>query len=499
MTAHETVLLTGITGSIGSWVARTILEDGGRIVAIVRANTLFAAAMRVREALAVVGAQEHADRVHAVCGDICDSGLVEHLAGKEAAISHIVHCAGAVEFGQEFAALSHRVNVEGTANLLTLAEKRRTPFCHFSTAYIAGDRQGRVFEHEICAGQQFHNPYESSKCQAEMLVRGWAMRTGLDAFVLRPGIVVGDCRDGRIVHFDGLYNFLRLLDSVAAHLSGREFRVVANPHATKNLVPADYVARAAWHIIKTGAPRTYHITNLRPVSLATLRDIFADLFAVPGARLVREEDFHRKEPDRFESMYRKAAAPYAPYLAVEPVFDRTNTDAALRHTSLELPEMNMSFFQKLLRYARRTRWGKACTEVPAPVQGREKHVEQYVERYFDSFLTEKMHQQLLPNLKHLTATCRITVEDLPGRSWSLRIDQGRLEEISQNGMVCPCTFSLHSDTFWAIVSGRLAPQQAFFQRKIHIAGDMETGLKLATVLAAFFKKWPYSLETCHAG
>jgi thioester reductase-like protein/predicted lipid carrier protein YhbT len=495
MTAQETVLLTGITGSIGSWVATTILEDDGRIVALVRANTASAAAARVREALAVVGAQGRADRVRPVCGDICDRELAEHSVWKQAAISRIVHCAGVVDFGQEFATLSHRVNVEGTANLLRLAEKLRVPFCHFSTAYVAGNRQGRVFEHETCVGQQFHNPYESSKCQAEMLAQDWAMRTGLDAFVLRPSIVVGDCRQGRIVHFDGLYNFLRLLDSVAGAIGTREFRVVANPHATKNLVPADYVARTAWHIITTGAPRVYHLTNPRPVSLSTLRDIFADLLAIPGARLVREEDFRRKKPGRFESMYRKAAAQYAPYLAVEPIFDRTNTDAALRGTSLALPEVNMAFFQKLLTYARKARWGKACTETPAAAQERER----FVEQYFDRFLTDKMHKQLLPNLKHLTASCRIRVEDLPGRSWSLRIDQGRLEEISQNGMVCPCTFSLHSDTFSAIVSGRLAPQQAFFQRKIHIAGDIETGLKLATVLAAFFKKWPYGAETCHVG
>src|SRR5512138_1080296 len=99
MTTYETVLLTGITGSVGSWVARTILEDGGRIVAIVRANTSSAAALRARAALAVVGAQEHADRVHAVCGDVCDRGLVEYLIWKKAAISRIVHCAGVVEFG----------------------------------------------------------------------------------------------------------------------------------------------------------------------------------------------------------------------------------------------------------------------------------------------------------------------------------------------------------------------------------------------------------------
>jgi thioester reductase-like protein len=391
--------------------------------------------------------------------------------------------------------LSHRVNVEGTAHLLTLAGTLRVPFCHFSTAYIAGDRRGRVFEHETSVGQQFHNPYESSKCQAEILVQEWATRTGLDTFVFRPSIMVGDGREGRIVHFDGLYNFLRLLDSAAGAIGVREFRIVANPDATKNLVPADYVARAAWHIIKTSAPRTYHITNPQPVSLSALRNLFADLFAIPTARLVREEEFRHRAPDRFESLYQKATAPYAPYLTAEPVFDRTNTDQALQGTSLVLPEMNMTFFQRLLDYARRARWGRAGAE---PSVAAEKRA-QLVRQYFDSFLTNKMHKQLLPHLKHLTASCRITVEDLPGRSWSLRIDQGRLEEISQNGMLCQCTFSLHSDTFSAIVSGRLAPQQAFFQKKIQIAGDMETGLKLATVLAAFFKQWPYDVETCRVG
>jgi nucleoside-diphosphate-sugar epimerase/predicted lipid carrier protein YhbT len=495
MTAHDTVLLTGITGSIGSWVAGTILQEGGRLAAVVRADTPSSAAARVREALAVVGAQEQTDRVQAVCGDICDDESMKRLLRDRTGISRIVHCAGVVEFGQEFAALNQRVNVEGTARLLTVAEELRVPFCHFSTAYIAGDRQGRVFEDETWMGQQFHNPYESSKCQAEMRVRDWAMRTGLDAFIFRPGIVVGDSRQGRIVHFDGLYNFLRLLDSVAGAVGTREFRVGANPAATKNLVPADYVARAAWHILRTGVPQTYHLTAPGPVSLAALRDICADLFAIPGARLVREEEFRRKKPDRFESMYQKAAAEYAPYLAAEPVFDRTNTDRALAHTSLALPEMNKAFFQRLLDYGRKTRWGRTQAEPPAGRQDRER----FVEQYFGSFLREKMHRQLLPNLRHLSASCRIAVEDLPGRSWSLRIDQGRLDEISQNGMVCQCTFALHSDTFAAIVGGRLAPQQAFFQRKIHIEGDVETGLRLATVLAAFFKKWPYGVETGHVG
>lgn len=495
MTDHDTILLTGITGSVGSWMARTILEDGGRVVAVVRAESEPAAAARIRNAMAIVGTEESADRIIAVCGDICDPEFARRVLESETSISRIVHCAGVVEFGKESTELSRRVNVEGTANLLTLAERLKTSFCHFSTAYVAGCRQGRVLENEIFVGQQFHNPYESSKCQAELLVRDWAERTGLDAFVLRPSVVVGGSQEGRIVHFDGLYNIMRLLDSVAGAIGAREFRVAANPAATKNLVPADYVAHAAWRILRTSPPQTYHVTNPRPLPLSTLRDIFVELFAIPGARLVPEEELRRRKPDRFESMYRKAAVQYAPYLRSEPVFDRTNTDGALQGTSLALPEMNAALFRTLLEYARTARWGKANAE--AAMTGRNR--ERFVRRYFDRFLAEKMHQQLLPNLKRMTATCRITVEDVAGQSWSLRIDQGRLEEISDNGMVCQCTFSLGSDVFTAIVGGRLAPQQAFFQRKVNLDGDIETGLKLATVLAAFFKKWPYGEETGHVG
>ena len=495
MISNGTVLVTGVTGSIGSWVARKFLDNGWSIIALVRGDNPSAATVRAHQALEIVGAANHANHVNVIQCDLCREDLREHLARRCRDVSLVVHCAGVLEFGPEFAELNHRVNVVGTANLLQLAETLSVPFCHFSTAYVAGERRGRVFEDELDAGQEFHNPYESSKAQAEKLVQDWASQTSLPAFILRPGIVVGDSKEGRIVNFDGLYNFMRLLDSLAGTIGSKPFRVAANPGATKNLIPADYVADAAWHIVtKPGTPGTYHITNPDPIPLSVLRDIFVELFGIPEARLVDEEDFRTARPNKLELMYRKAADLYAPYLLAEPQFDRTNTDAALDGASLTIPEMNAAFFRRLLDYARSVDWGRA-QRAPTPQAENE---DQYVERYFSSFLTDKMHKQLLPNLKNLSATCRIVVEDIAAGPWSLNIDQGRLERISQNGQDCQCTFFLASDTFTSIVRGKLAPQQAFFQRDINIEGDIETGLKLATVLAAFFKKWPYRSQLHHA-
>jgi nucleoside-diphosphate-sugar epimerase len=171
-------------------MARTLLESGRSVVALTRADTPAAARARVLEALRVAGAGNHADCVNVVHGDLCDGPVIAAVAGSCRGISRIVHCAGALEFREEFAELDQRVNVQGTANMLRLAEALRVPCCHFSTAYIAGRRPGRALESEIDVGQEFSNPYESSKCRAELLVRDWSRRTGLSAFLFRPGIVV---------------------------------------------------------------------------------------------------------------------------------------------------------------------------------------------------------------------------------------------------------------------------------------------------------------------
>lgn len=494
MTLDGTVLVTGVTGSIGSWVTRKFLDNSWSVIALVRGDNPSAAAARAHRALEIAGAADHANPIDVIHGDMCRKDLWKHLTPRCRDVSLVVNCAGVLEFGLEFASLNHRVNVSGTANLLKLAEILNVPFCHFSTAYVAGKRRGRVFEEELDTGQEFHNAYESSKAQAEKLIQDWGIQTGLHAFIFRPSIVVGDSREGRIVNFDGLYNFMRLLDSLASTIGSEPFRVAANPRATKNLVPVDYVANTAWHImIKSGTPGTYHITNPNPTPIWKLRDIFVELFAIPGARLVDEKDFHAVRPNKLEWMYRKAAGVYAPYLADEPEFDRTNAEAALGGASVTMPRMNAAFFRKLLDYAHSVDWGKVRR---APTSDAENEKE-YVEQYFSGFLTDKMHRQLLPNLKNLSATCRIAVEDVSVGTWSLSIDEGRLERISQNGEDCQCTFFLASDTFASIVRGKLAPQQAFFQRNINIEGDIETGLKLATVLAAFFRKWPYRSQLHH--
>ena len=51
-------------------------------------------------------------------------------------------------------------------------------------------------------------------------------------------------------------------------------------------------------------------------------------------------------------------------------------------------------------------------------------------------------------------------------------------------------YKTNTATFTAIVEGRLKPQQAFFEQRIEIRGDVEMGLKLAVLFDQFLKENP---------
>jgi len=487
MNPTGSILMTGITGSLGSVLAGRILRSGHRIRAVVREQSRLKAIARTKQILDIVGASYNDQNLEVILGDVCQENLgisSKYLSG----VSFIIHCAALLDFTDNSAQRNHQVNVVGTANVLRLAESLHVPVCHISTAYIAGKRQGTVREDELNLGQEYHNSYEISKYQAEQHVQNWSKTTGLPVMVFRPSILIGDSLTGRIVNFDGLYNLLRFFDNVADLIRNEEFRAVANPKATKNLIPVDIAADMIWKITQSKRSGVYHITNPEPISLARLREIFVKLFNIPRARFVEEEDFTRKKKSRYELMYQKASSFYLPYLRHEPVFDRTFTEKNLGEHEPVVPAMDLKYFQRLVAYAREVNWGKKQPKAVTKSNGRYEFI---VEDYFKRFLVSKMHRQLLPDLKKLSASCRICISEVPLKSWFLQIDHGRLENISLNGTVSQCTFQVDGNTFERIITGKLAPQQAFFQKKVDIKGNIEKGLTLATVLATFFRKYPY--------
>jgi nucleoside-diphosphate-sugar epimerase len=475
--------MTGATGTLGSWMAARALREGTGVCAIARGGRAGSAAQRVRSSLATFESLP-LDGLRVLEGDVTsDESWSDGESRIPRDVNLVVHCAACTDFCDGAAEVSHRTNVEGVARVLAFAARRRLPVVHVSTAYVAGRREGLVLEDELDLGQSFNNVYERTKCAGEALVHRWSRETGLRAIILRPGIVVGDFERGRTRRFNTLYDIMQALDSLGAAVRGEALRVVGDERVTKNIIPIDFFADVAWQIVRARVPGTYHITHPSPLSMGDLRRTFVELFEIQ-AELVSEAEFTARRPSRAERVCHRAIQSYRPYVTrAEPVFDRTHVEAIVAGAGIVAPALDTAFFRRLLAYAKGVNWGRDRTvERTAPIA-----------EYFDAFLTAKLGQPLLPDVRRLSARIAVGFHGTDAH-WSLHVEDGALRTISNNGMTTDCRYLLDVPTFLEIVGGRLNPQQAFFSRRVEISGNVETGLRVAAVLGQFFRKHPFESD-----
>ena len=360
------IFLTGITGGLGCWFAKEAILKGARIVALVRAENEEVGRERVRATLEIAGDGDLADEVEVVCGDICAANAVEELsAAVPDHVTRIVHSAASTQFYELYDERSYQTNVEGTRRIMGLAEKRDLSLIHVSSAYVAGKRTGIVMEDELDEGQDFNNGYEHTKFLSEMDVRHWAERTGRGVTILRPSIVMGDSATGSTVKFNGIYDFVRVIDIVILDVVSEGLRVATEGKATKNIIPLDYFAKAAWHIVSNGLDGCFHLTNPEPPTMRQLGEIFCEAFAYEGQnyRLVEYEDFAEHPPTGLEQMILDATERYRHYMTLEPVFDRTHTIETFEGTGIEVSPIDGAYVGRLLNYAHQVKWGKLHRKV----------------------------------------------------------------------------------------------------------------------------------------
>lgn len=111
--------------------------------------------------------------------------------------------------------------------------------------------------------------------------------------------------------------------------------------------------------------------------------------------------------------------------------------------------------------------------------------------YFANFLPGILGQVLIEGLKSLTCQVAIEVTDSGDKPWLLVVKKGRLVHVGHTGPEPSCRYVLNVSTLIEIITAQCTPQDAFFETRIHIEGDIEQGLQLSTVLEEFFEQYPY--------
>ena len=193
--------ITGATGFVGSALVLELLSRTERtLVCLVRAEDSFAAYERLQstlhEAALAYGCEqlipEIFSRCVAVAGDLQDPGFganLNHLGTP----GDFWHCAASLEFDESRTREIFQNNLHGTRNALDVARSLGAErFLHVSTAYVCGQRLGNIPEEAPNPETGFHNPYEASKAQTELML---LQEREMDVRIIRPSIVIGNSRN----------------------------------------------------------------------------------------------------------------------------------------------------------------------------------------------------------------------------------------------------------------------------------------------------------------
>lgn len=136
------------------------------------------------------------------------------------------------------------------------------------------------------------------------------------------------------------------------------------------------------------------------------------------------------------------------------------------------------------------------------VTGNTTHVE-----YFEELMHDRINMSPLPKIKSLNTIIRFEIMGHNAGCWTIAVEEGILKHISRNHFDSSpfkgknveslksqrdnsellsrditlkpmCIFRLEGQTFMSIVRREITPQQAFFQKKVQIEGDMTIALKM---------------------
>ncbi len=367
-----TILLTGVTGTVGSSLAPLLKERGHRLVCLVRGDDPVARTEKVFGCL---------DGVDVLRGDIVSPGLgispavIKQWRGR---IDKVIHCASAIKFDESLAKEITRINVFGTANVLVFAEHMQIPEFHYvSTAYIAGTAD-KFKETDLDIGQSCRNVYERTKMEAERLVRRWETEK---YSIYRLGIIVGDTITGCTSAFNGFYVFVsrycELRDYCLSKLAeaGRDIGEIGitqdgmlqlpifanfSPFSTLNIVPVDWAARSLADLAEVPANgTTYHVVHPSPPRVMWLNDISLRHLGITGLRYGQSQNHDSKTVlSKLQKLFDRGVAMYTPYTTHEAQFDVSNMPRVLGSAYIPPPDIDEVFVVKLIDFAKSVDFGR---------------------------------------------------------------------------------------------------------------------------------------------
>lgn len=256
-------LFTGFPGFIARQIMQELIDQNKveKIYAVVLSSQMKIAKEISQEIMKV---SPHVS-IQLVEGDITYPGLdidTVELETLHREVDTVWHLAAIYDLAVARDA-AWKVNVHGTYHVNDFVKNfpHLKRYMYFSTAYVAGTRDGLLSESELIRPKAFKNYYEETKYEAEVLVE--KLKDTVPTTIIRPGIVRGHSVTGETIKFDGPYFFINMIDKL------RKLPLI--PYVGKsqsliNVVPIDFIIKAVVNCSENekAIGKTIHLTDPNP-------------------------------------------------------------------------------------------------------------------------------------------------------------------------------------------------------------------------------------------
>ncbi|XP_008442197.1 fatty acyl-CoA reductase 2, chloroplastic isoform X2 [Cucumis melo] len=281
--------ITGATGFLGKVLIEKILRtapDVGKIYVLIKAKDEEAAAERLKNDIINTQLFKCLRQIHGkyymsfmmsklipVVGNVCESDVglhvdFSHLIAND--VDVIVNSAANTTFDERYD-VAIDINTKGPSNLMEFAKKcsKLKLFLQISTAYVNGQRQGRIMEKPFCKeldvesemklafedngmGQNmkelglqrakrygWQDTYVFTKAMGEMVID--EMRGEVPVAIIRPSVIESTFKDP----FPGWMEGNRMMDPIVLYYGkGQLTGFLVDPNGVIDVVPADMVVNA---------------------------------------------------------------------------------------------------------------------------------------------------------------------------------------------------------------------------------------------------------------
>lgn len=307
--------------------------------------------------------------------DYSEAVLKQHPHLQTTHFDHVFHIAALTDFRNTQGVIEklRKTNVDGTLYLLSLVKKISVgQFNFIGSAYSCGKTYGEVHPDYVNLNQEFRNPYEKTKLEAEILVREFARETGTTCKYFRPSTIGGRVIEkplGKVNKFDVFYSlgafFLREKRKMVQHESlyqskwNCDLRLHFNPQSGLNIVPADYAAKAILKIALSNIEaESFHIASEQEYPHKKFITEIIDLCNIDGIEPVDSIPDDKNSIEKF--YYKTVGNIFKEYLGQPEIkFNLSNISPLYDDSSFRDYQISDDNFRTMLSFAKPRAFGLA--------------------------------------------------------------------------------------------------------------------------------------------